>query len=319
MNELGRVASLLLLPVILGLGSTVARGDVLYAGTQFGPVDRITSGGVVSHFADPPAGGIYPSGLAFDSAGNLYTADYNANQIDKITPAGVSSVFKALPAGAHPDGLAMDRDGNLYVANHATHQIDRVTPGGTLSPFATLPATGAAAGLAFDAAGNLYVAGVGDDQISRITPSGTVSLFATLPAGAAPLGLAFDGAGNLYAADLVTDEISKVTPDGTVSRFVSLPANAQAIGLAFDSAGNLYEGGVDNAVRKITPAGVVTPFATDANSAGFTFLAFTDDAGRPLAVPVPEPSCAALAAIVSLVVGTRAARRRPLRRGNRVQ
>jgi hypothetical protein len=64
-------------------------------------------------------------------------------------------------------------------------------------------------------------------------------------------------------------------------------------------------------VRKITAAGQVTDFAADANSAGFTFLAVTDDARRPLALPVPEPATFAAIALLAVARAVRPFRPKP--------
>src|SRR5205807_7185073 len=126
--------------------------------------------------------------------------------------------------------------------------------------------------------------------------------FPTPRSGSAPLGLEYGADGSPYAADLSSGEISRVTPAGAVSRFVALPLVSQPVGLAFDTIGNLYESGVDSVVRKITPAGSASVFATDPHSFGFTSLAVTDDSGRPLELPVPEPRTAAVVIVAMLAV-----------------
>ena len=58
-------------------------------------------------------------GLAFDSAGNLYAADGNAQTIYKFAPNGTRTVFvgpSAFAPGAYPVGLAFDSSGNLFVS-----------------------------------------------------------------------------------------------------------------------------------------------------------------------------------------------------------
>ena len=69
-----------------------------------------------------------PSGLAFDSAGNLYAANVNANTIERFTPGGVGSVF-ANTGLNYPLGLAFDSAGNLYAANLNNNTIEKFTPG----------------------------------------------------------------------------------------------------------------------------------------------------------------------------------------------
>ena len=55
----------------------------------------------------------YPSGLAFDNAGNLFVADAGSGAVYKFTPAGVRTTFAS--GLNYPSGLAFDRAGNLFV------------------------------------------------------------------------------------------------------------------------------------------------------------------------------------------------------------
>ncbi|HYD59878.1 MAG TPA: hypothetical protein VEC35_05970 [Noviherbaspirillum sp.] len=88
-----------------------------------------------------------------------------------------------------------------------------------------------------------------------------------------PMGIARDSSGNLYIADSGNNTIRKKTPLGVVTTLAGSPgasgsadgtgaaARFSALrGIAVDGAGNVYA--VDNsAVRKISPAGVVTTLA----------------------------------------------------------
>ena len=67
---------------------------------------------VVETFADAvwPA---HPIGLAFDSAGNLFVANFSTSSVSKVTPAGVVSLFfNGLPG---PKSVCLDTTGNIYV------------------------------------------------------------------------------------------------------------------------------------------------------------------------------------------------------------
>ena len=89
-----------------------------------------------------------------------------------------------------------------------------------------------------------------------------------------PTGLDFDAAGNMYVADYANHLIRKITPAGVVSTFAGngtagfldgTGTAAQFEGpydVAVDDAGNVYVSDTFNdAIRKITSAGVVTTFA----------------------------------------------------------
>ena len=96
-----------------------------------------------------------------------------------------------------------------------------------------------------------------------------------------PFGVVLDRAGNAYLADAGdNNQIRKIAPDGTVSvlaggveGFADGSGSAAAFhtpsGMAIDAAGNLLVADTgNNAIRKITPAGVVSTLAGD-GSAGY--------------------------------------------------
>jgi hypothetical protein len=96
-----------------------------------------------------------------------------------------------------------------------------------------------------------------------------------------PEGIAIDSAGNLYVADTFNSTIRKITLAGVVTTVVSAtatstPAAGNAAtngfsGVTIDSGGNLYVADPGNdAIRKITPAGVVTTIVGQPEHAGFT-------------------------------------------------
>jgi len=82
-----------------------------------------------------------PSGVAVDSADNVYVADTYNNTIRKVTPARVVTTLGGLPGNigtangtgsaarfSNPAGLAVDGDGNVYVADFYFNTIRKGFP-----------------------------------------------------------------------------------------------------------------------------------------------------------------------------------------------
>ncbi|OFV92099.1 MAG: hypothetical protein A3H95_05125 [Acidobacteria bacterium RIFCSPLOWO2_02_FULL_64_15] len=162
-----------------------------------------------------------------------------------------------------PFGVAVASDGTQYIADNSNHAIRRITPAGVVSTFAGLPGTfgnadgpGNAArfrnpgGIAVDSSGTVYVSDTNNHVIKKITPVGVVTTFA--------------GSGSAGATDAT----------GIAAQF-NFP-----YGLTVDGAGNVYVADYGNhAVRKITPAGVVTTYAGLAGPANSGDSDSTDGTG----------------------------------------
>src|SRR5439155_1587213 len=94
---------------------------------------------------------IYPSGVAVDSAGNVYVADHDNHTIRKVTPAGKVTTLAGLadsPGSAdgaasdarfnRPRDVAVDNTGNLFVGDSNNNTIRKVTPAGVVTTLAGL-------------------------------------------------------------------------------------------------------------------------------------------------------------------------------------
>jgi uncharacterized protein (TIGR03437 family) len=188
-----------------------------------------------------------PQGVAVDSAGNLYIADWQDNRIRKVANGVITTVAGNGTRGysgdnglatsaqlAYPQGVAVDSAGNLYIADTSNSRIREVSNGviATVAGDGTFgfsgdngPATSAQlngpSGVAVDSAGNLYIGDLGNTRIRKVSngvittvAGGSSSIGDNGPATSAefaPAGLAVDSAGNLYIADSYNNRIRKVS------------------------------------------------------------------------------------------------------------
>src|SRR5439155_20001800 len=148
-----------------------------------------------------------------------------------------------------PYGVASAGSGILYVSDHEeNHTVRKLSLTGTNWLVSTL------AGLA--------------GQIGVIDGMGASARFNN------PTGIAVDSKGNIFVADQDSYTIRKITPTGVVTTFAGMAhsggdadgtgASARFFvptGVAVDSTDNIYVCDTgNNAIRKITPTGVVTTF-----------------------------------------------------------
>ncbi len=262
-------------------------GNIYIADRWNHSVRKITSSGVVTTLAGSTNSGTtngtgsaasfnFPSGIASDSAGNVYVADTSNHVIRKITPAGVVTTFAGtmgVPGSANgsdlsssfntPIGLAIDLAGTLFVADQGNNVIRKITSGGVVSTLAgsagaigSTDATGAAArfsfptGVAVDSTGNVYVTDQSNYKIRKVTPAGIVTTLAgstvvgsndgigSAASFYSPAGITVDSQGNLYVTDLQLSIIRKISPTGNVT---TLAGTRGRIGVAYDrlTSGNI--------------------------------------------------------------------------------
>ena len=277
------VSSLLMASGAVGGGVALAAGLVLAWPSDQKPPDVVRGG--VTTFAGAGPAGVYPgalsdgpalsarfsdpSGMAADSEGNVYVADFGNNVIRKISSKGDVSVlagsgvagYRDGPAGeaqfSGPISVATDAKGNVYVADAVNHRIRVITAAGVVS---TLAGSGPS--------------GMGQGE------------FEDGPASQArfhlPKGIAVDAAGRVFVADTDNKRIRVVDQQGQVETFAGtgltgsddgprLKASFGAIGqIAFDGSGNLWIADQSSQrIRRINTAGVVETIVQ--NGIGYAF------------------------------------------------
>ena len=210
----------------------------------------------------------HPSGIAVDSAGNVFIADSNNLRIRKINTSGIITTVAGNGAAqgnfgdggaataanlSYPLGVAVDSAGNLFIADTDHNRIRKVDTSGIIT---TVAATGASGflgdggaataarldspkGVTLDSAGNLFIADYDNYRIRKVNTSGII----TTVAGNGTFG--FSG-------------------DGGAATAASLHAPS---GVAVDSAGNLFIADTYNhRIRKVAGNAIVPPPASSSLS-----------------------------------------------------
>ena len=260
-----------------GYAAADAAGNVYVSDYYY--IRKISPQGVVTTFAGPGNNPLQtppfvkvtlnnPMGIAVDLAGNIYFADQYSNNIRKVDPDGVLSVYAANKDGAaqtiyYPAGVAVNSKGVVFFSDY--NSIKKVEANGDITlvaggNYGRADGTGANAsfgypsGIAFDANDNLYVADQNNNIIRKVTPGGVVTTIAgQISAGKidgigafasfnAPCALTVDGFGNVFVCDRGNNSIRMITPEGNVTTVAGGGSSGFSDGVGTEAAFNSPSG-----------------------------------------------------------------------------
>jgi sugar lactone lactonase YvrE len=225
-----------------------------------------------------------PTGMAVDSAGNIYIADHYNHRIRKVDTSGIITTVVGNGAAGyggdggpatsaslnHPYSVVVDGNGNLFIADVYNHRIRKVDTSGIITT----------------------VAGNGVEGYSNDGGAATsTSLFY-------PYGVAVDGTGNIYIVDHYSNRIRKVNAAGVITTVAGNgaanssgdggPATSASLdgpyAMALDSAGNLYIAELQGLrIRKVNASGIISTVA------GNGLLGYTGDGGPATSARMRQP------------------------------
>ena len=233
------------------------------------------------------------SGIAVDTAGNLYITDGLGQLGVRKVSGGI--ITTAVPNLEMPYAVTVDAAGAIYVIWGHMHNTEVIKfSNGQTQVLATIPPPGQSPNpaqyllspqsIAVDSTGNVYISDPGDNRVVTVSGgvitmvAGTGVLGYTGDGGSAvgaelnnPEGIAFDPSGNLYIAaggirKVTGANITTVAGSATPSNGDGGPATSATLlapfGVAVDTAGSVYLSDTNaQRIRKVA-AGTET-IATD--------------------------------------------------------
>jgi sugar lactone lactonase YvrE len=259
-----------------------------------------------------------PSGVAVDSAGNLYIADVSNNVIRKVSPstgtittvAGNGTAGYSGDGGAansaelnNPQGVAVDSAGNLYIADSSNNVVRFVAV-----------STGSTAGSGNNLIRILPPAPTG--TITTIAGNGTSGYsgdggVATSAELNSPLSVAVDSAGNFYIAD-TTNNVIRAVSSGVITTVVGNGTGGYSgdggaatsaelnnpDSVALDSAGHLYIADtLNNRIRMVSSA-----VGTIITAAGNGSIGYSGNGAAATSAELHTPISIALDSIGNLYI-----------------
>ena len=152
-----------------------------------------------------------PSGVAVDSAGDVYVAESQYNRVLKLAAGSTRPAVLPFTDLNEPKGVAVDSAGDVYVADRGDSRVLKLAAGSTAPvtlPFTKLYDLG---GIAVDSAGDVYAADTGNNQVLELAKAGSTTP-AVLPFTdlVDPKGVAVDAAGNVSVTDFRTQRVLKL-------------------------------------------------------------------------------------------------------------
>jgi uncharacterized repeat protein (TIGR02543 family) len=184
-------------------------GNIYFSSTANHVVRKIDTSGMISTIAGTGTSGYsgdegvatavmlkFPNGIALDSDGNLYIADYTNKRIRKVDSSGMMTTIAgtgssvdsgdggpAISAGLNfPSGIAVDSDDSIYIAETNGRRIRKIDGSGIITTIAGDGTSGysgdggaatsanlnSPSSVVVDSSGNIFVADSGNHVIRKL-------------------------------------------------------------------------------------------------------------------------------------------------------
>jgi streptogramin lyase len=203
-------------------------------------IGRMTTAGESTEF---PGGNGH--GIAAGLDGNLWFTEslilsQQADQIGRITPAGVVAHFPIPTPHSRPGSIAAGPDGNLWFTEPGSNKIGRISPTGVVREFAIPSANSNPGSIAAGPDHKLWFTESDGNKIGRIDLAGVITEFAIPSAGGNPSGIAAGPDGNLWFTEYNANRIGRITLYGVITEFEIPSPVSNPSGIAAGPDGNLW-------------------------------------------------------------------------------
>lgn len=284
--------------------AVIANGTVM-VGTGSGKVTEFTQSGTLLGQLDTTTDSTEETGSAFDSSGNFFVTDFEANQVTEFDPMG--ALIGAFGSGynLHPESIAFDASGHVFIGQgDGTTILEFDSLGNPITSFSPV----------LDERGTDWIDLAGDNCTLFYTSEGTLikrfnvctntqlSDFNTAPlpgdaAFAHRILLPFQfGGGGVLVAD--TSAVIRLDASGAQVQTYTIPGTTLLFALNLDPDGTSFWTADLNSgqVYKLDiQSGAILQNWSATGAANFEDVAGLSVKGE-LTAPLPPPDCSAAAA-----------------------
>jgi virginiamycin B lyase len=216
--------------------------------TNIDSVGQLTTDGIGTDHTLPPYVG-EPAGITAGPDGAVWFVSSGADNIDRITTAGVSVMGGT---NDFPRRITAGPDGNLWITTSG-NSILRITTGGVVTNY-TDPSINDPDAITAGPDGALWFTNPAFNSIGRITTTGVVTHYND-PSIDSPYGITAGPDGALWFTNLLNNSIGRITTAGVVTNYTD-PSISEPEGITEGPDRNLwFTNNGNNSIGRITPVG----------------------------------------------------------------
>ncbi len=187
-----------------------------------------------------PFNGLYqPQGLAVDTGGAVYVADFN-NRVLKMAPGSNKQTVLPFNGLNYPEGVAVDSAGAVYVADRGNDRVLKLAAESNAQT--VLPFTGLndPDGVAVDTAGSVYVTDTDNNRVLKLPAGSDTQVELPFTGVTVPWGVGVDAAGNVYVTEHDNNRVLKLTAGSSPPTVLPFTDLNTPLGVTADAHGNVY-------------------------------------------------------------------------------